>query len=297
MPNKLVQKIRYKINSTVKSNIFSRKQKMMRTKILDYYRNNPTDDTEIKQAVDYLSKHKLSNFYGDFQKKYNYKDIDVSVDKENGLPYVLVDGKQLYFKRSQNKRTVQLMFNGLRIEQDKDAPHCYTDEKFNLETADVLADIGCAEAYFSLLNIENLRKLYLFEQDKGWIEALEATFRPWKEKVEIVQKYVSDRNSETEVRLDDFFRDKSPLPNFYKIDVEGAESSVLSGMEEILKTKPLKVALCTYHHAEDFVRFSQFFKENGFEHRANSGVMIFQNDIDVMQPPYFRKCLVKAERR
>ncbi|MDO5523244.1 MAG: FkbM family methyltransferase [Bacteroidia bacterium] len=297
MPNNIVQKIRYKINSTIKSKVLGRKQELLRKNILDYYRNNPTENIEIKQAVDYLSKHKLSNFYGNFQDKYNYKGINVLLDNENGLPYVLVDGKRLYFKRSQNRRTVQLMFNGLRIEQDKDAPHCYTDEEFYVKPDDVLADIGCAEAYFSLLNIEKLKKLYLFEQDKGWIEALRATFRPWKENVEIVQKYVSDRNSETEIRLDDFFRDKSPLPNFYKIDVEGAESSVLSGMKEILRTKPLKVALCTYHHAEDFDLFLQFFNENGFEHRANPGVMIFQNDIDIMQPPYFRKCLIKAERK
>lgn len=297
MPNNLLRKILYKINSTIKSWRFSKKQESLRRRILDYYHNNPTQDVEIKQAVDYLSKHSLSNFYGSFQEKYSYKDVDVLVDNKNGLPYVLAEGKKLYFKRSQNKRTVQLMFNGLRIEQDNEAPHCYTDDKFRIETNDILADIGCAEAYFSLLNIEKLKKLYLFEQDKEWIEALEATFRAWKDKVEIVQKYVSDRNSDTEVQLDDFFGDKFPLPNFYKIDVEGAEKSVIDGMKEILKTKPLKVALCTYHHAEDFALFSQFFKENGFEYRANPGLMIYQNNIDIMQPPFFRKCLIKADRR
>ena len=190
------------------------------------------------------------------------------------------------------------MFNGLRIEQDSQAPHCYTDEKFGIEPNEVLADIGCAEAYFSLLNIEKLKKVYLFEQDSGWIEALEATFDRWRDKVEIVPRYVSDRNNEREVRLDDFFRNKSPLPDFCKIDVEGAEKRTLEGMEKLLKTKrPLKIALCTYHRAEDFARFSQFFRENGFEHRANPGVMIFQNDIDTLQPPYFRKCLIKAEKK
>lgn len=297
MPNNLLRKIQYKINCTVKNRVFSKKQDLLRKEILSHYRINPSHDLEVNQAVNYLSMHKLSNFYGNFQEKYNYKEIDVFVDKENGLPYVLTGEKKLYFKRSQNKRTVQLMFNQLRIEQDREAPHCYTDEHFNVAADDVLADIGCAEAYFSLLNIEKLKKLYLFEQDKGWIEALETTFRPWKEKVEIVQKYVSDKNSDTEVRLDDYFNNKLPLPDFYKIDVEGVESSVLSGMKEILKIKPLKVALCTYHHAEDFARFSQFFEDNGFEHRANPGLMIYQNDIDNLQPPYFRKCLIKAERK
>lgn len=295
--NKFFQKIRYKINTTVRNKVFKAKQESLRKKILAYYNENPPQDIEVKSAIDYLAKNRLFNFYGDFQEKYHYKDVKVYIDKENGLPYVLVDKKKLYFKRSQNKRTVQLMFNGLRIEQDLEAPHCYTDENFQVKLNDVLADIGCAEGYFSLINIEKLKKLYLFEQDVEWIEALEATFRPWKEKLEIVQKYVSDQYSATEVYLDDFFRDKFPVPNFYKIDVEGAENSVLNGMKQLLKASPLKIALCTYHHREDYERFSQFFEENGFEYRANPGLMIYQNDMDILQPPFFRKCLIKAERK
>lgn len=294
---KLFRKIKYKIKSTVKSKAFGAKQERLRKKILAYYNENPSQDVELNFAVKYLSNHKLSNFYGDFQKKYNYKDVEVYTNKESGLPYVLVDGKKLYFKRSQNKCTVQLMFNGLRIEQDPQAPHCYTDDNFKVEFNDVLADIGCAEGYFSLMNIEKLKKLYLFEQDAEWIEAVEATFKPWREKVEIVQKYVSDKNSATEVSLDAFFHDTLPIPNFYKIDVEGAENSVLNGMQELLKATPLKIALCTYHHQADYVEFSQFFEENGFDYRANPGLMIYQNDMDILQPPFFRKCLIKAERK
>lgn len=47
----------------------------------------------------------------------------------------------------------------------------------------MIADIGSAEGNFSLSNIENVKKVYLFESDKEWIEALEATFRPWRDKV------------------------------------------------------------------------------------------------------------------
>lgn len=35
-------------------------------------------------------------------------------------------------------------------------------------------------------------------------------------------------------------------------------------------------------------------KENDFAYQPTNGVMIYQNEIDNMQPPYFRKGLIKA---
>ncbi len=68
-------------------------------------------------------------------------------------------------------------------------------------------------------------------------------------------------------------------------------------MKSILKQPPLKIALCTYHHAEDFESFCRLLKENDFTYRPSSGLMIYQNDIDNLQPPYFRKGLIKAWKK
>lgn len=222
--------------------------------------------------------------------------MEVMIDEQNHLPYVMANDNRLYFKRKFNKRTVQLTFNELLIEQDLSSPHCYYDENFNIYNCDILADVGCAEGYFSLMNIESLNKVYLFEQDDEWVEALEATFAPWGDKVEIVPKYVSNTNNDNEVRLCDFIDDNVQMPNFYKIDVEGAEMSVLNGMESILNAMALKIAICTYHNQNDFEELSQYLLSKGFTYKANEGVMIFQNDIDTMQAPYFRKCLIKAQK-
>ena len=46
-------------------------------------------------------------------------------------------------------------------------------------------DAGCAEGYTSLEVVEEVDHLYLFECDEAWIEALEATFALWREKVTI----------------------------------------------------------------------------------------------------------------
>lgn len=257
--NKTIEKLMYKVRSRWKNYLHTKNKKKARKKILTHYNQSPSGDKEIIAAVDYLSTHPLTTFYGDFQKKYISEEVKVQVDPSNNLPYVITDGKKLYFKRSQNLRTVQILFNSLRIEQDDHAPHCYTDSGFRIKESEILADVGCAEGYFSLLNIEKIKKVYLFEQDREWVEALEATFSPWKEKIRIIPKFVSDKNSSNEITLDNYFRETEEKPGFYKIDVEGAEASILNGMEGMLR-KPVKVALCTYHNQHDYDLFSRFLK-------------------------------------
>lgn len=287
-------KLCYKISARRRSWLHARKQKRVRRMILRHYNHHPPRDQEIAEAVTYLSTHPLTTFYGTFQERYDASDVEVLTDPQNGLPYVITEGGKLYFKRSLNNYTIQLLFNNLRVEQDRHAPHCYTDRHFFVEKGERLADVGCAEGYFSLMNIEQCEALFLFEQESEWIEALEATFAPWREKVSIIPQFVSDINSEQEITLDHYFREHEEKPSFYKIDVEGAEASVLRGMEGLLLEREVKIALCTYHHQHDYERFRLFFEERGYSHRPNAGVMIYQNDMEQMRPPYFRKCLIKA---
>lgn len=291
--NKTIDTLIYKVRSRWKDYLHTKKKKKARKRILAHFSRFPSGDDEISDVVDYLSSHPLTTFFGAFQEKYIAEEVEVIADPANGLPYVITDGKRLYFKRSQNRRTVQLMFNSLRIEQDGQAPHCYTDVDFRITDDEILADVGCAEGYFSLINIEKTKRIYLFEQDREWIEALEATFSPWKEKISIIPQFISDRDNNNEITLDNYFRETEEKPGFYKIDVEGAESSVLKGMEELLRA-PVKVALCTYHHQQDYDLFSRFFEEHLFHYRPNRGMMIYQNDLKKMEPPFFRRCMIKA---
>ena len=80
---------------------------------------------------------------------------------------------------------------------------------FNLNDSDVLADFGAAEGNFTLAVIDRIKKAYLFEYDPEWIEALRLTFKPWQDKVEIVPKFVSDKNDNKHCSGDVFFKDKS----------------------------------------------------------------------------------------
>lgn len=101
----------------------------------------------------------------------------------------------------------EVAYRGLLIEQDKRSAHRYVDSYEELK-GKTLLDIGAAEAIFTLDTIEYIDHAYLFECDESWIEALEATFAPYKEKITIVRKYVSDVNDEDNITLDTFFRDE-----------------------------------------------------------------------------------------
>lgn len=84
----------------------------------------------------------------------------------------------------------EVAYRGLLIEQDKRSAHRYVDSYEELK-GKTLLDIGAAEAIFTLDTIEYMDHAYLFECDESWIEALEVTFAPYKEKITIVRKYVS----------------------------------------------------------------------------------------------------------
>ena len=86
--------------------------------------------------------------------------------------------------------TAEAAYKGLLIEQDRRSAHRYVGSYEELR-GKTLLDIGAAEAIFTLDTIEYINHAYLFECDEAWVEALNATFTPWKDKITIVRKYVS----------------------------------------------------------------------------------------------------------
>lgn len=294
---KLLCIVKYKIRCTW--NNLRRKRALARAKqeISAYYAAHPSSNKEVMEAVAYLTQHSLDTFLAPFVEKYSQWQIEVHREPSNGLLYVMHEQKKLFFKRSYNVNTVRRCYRALITEQDAQSPHCYIDSSFQVEAGEVLFDIGSAEGIFPLSNIVKASQVVLFERDREWAEALEATFEPWKAKVTIVPKYVSDKNDAENISIDAFLTGYPHRPDFVKIDVEGAEQQVLNGMAKQMKVVPLKLALCTYHQADDYRLFSTQLSEQGFNLSPSRGVMIFLNEMPHLKPPYFRKGIIRAARR
>ena len=178
---------------------------------------------EAERIRKFLRWNLVGVFNDPFVHLYNFRGYNVLRDREKDLWFVYTpEGKKLYFKRGMSRKEAVRTYRSLEEEQDLHSPHYYFFDGLTLSENSVVADIGVAEGNFGLKIVDRVKELYLFECDAGWIEALEATFEPWKDKVHIVNRFVSDTTSSDTVRLDDFFRDKS-VPHILKLDVEGAE--------------------------------------------------------------------------
>lgn len=250
------------------------------------------DDAQAQQVAAYVRENGVKIFPYHFTETYKEQDILVYNDDQSGLKYVLMDGKRLYFKRRWSESRIRRSFHDLTIEQDVDSPHRYLTPDFNLSSEDIVADFGAAEGNFALAVVEKVSKIYLFECDPEWIEALEHTFAPWKEKVEIIPKFVSDFNDYLHCSGDVFFQDRQLT--FLKIDVDGGERPLLKGFEQLLRQrKGLKIALCTYHQHGDEAEFTMWLQQAGFQVNPSQGYMIFYYDKKI-QPPYIRRALIRG---
>jgi hypothetical protein len=231
-----------------------------------------------------------------YVKSYNEKDIAVYMDKDCNMKYVLHDNKRLYFPRYEGEysrkfddETIRSMYNNLIQEQDINSPHRYESQSIQVEIDDIVVDAGAAEGIFALSIIEKAKKVYLFEVANEWIDALNMTFAPWKEKVIIVNRYISDFSKNNSLALDDYF--ESGEINFIKADIEGGELKLLEGSKNILaKQRNLKMAICTYHHESHAEHFKKILEKNNFYIEFSKGYIVPVWDFDVL---YYEKILEK----
>jgi hypothetical protein len=270
-------------------------KKSLRKKIPEYFASIPKNEVndEQKEVLQFLRKNEIRIFPYPFHADYSPDKIEVLYDPEKEMRYVLQDGKRLYFKKRWGIKKIRKSYCELMREQDINSPHRYLTDSFTTGQNDVLADIGAAEGNFSLAVIDRIRKIYIFEYDQEWIEALKATFAPWPDKVEIINKFVSDKNDNSNIRFDTFFESRKDV-NFLKIDVDGAESIVLNSCDSVFKTQQsFKIALCTYHKNNDEKDFTALLKNYGFTISPSKGYMINYYD-KKMKAPYLRRGLIRA---
>ncbi|MDR2145852.1 MAG: FkbM family methyltransferase [Tannerella sp.] len=294
--NTLKQILHAVVKNVYRSNINQNFRKIVfRRKILAFLRKNLIGDNcdyEKNEVLGYLEKNPLSMLPYEFTQKYKPDTVLVYTDKDCRMKYVMHENKRLYFSPAWKEKRIKEYYTMSLTEQDIASPHRYEYENFEVNDGDVVVDIGVAEGNFALSVVERAKKIYLFETEEDWVLALKKTFEPWREKVVIVNKFVSDHNTENEICLDDYFEDQEI--NFMKVDVEGAEMEVLQGARELLSNqKKLKIAICTYHKQNDAEIINSYLETNRFQTTFSKGYVICFWDRK-LSAPWLRKGLIRA---
>jgi len=254
----------------------------------------------FKHEVEYLKGHGWCHFPYEQVKKAS--NIISGIDGENHFPYVMHRDKRLYFPSSYSIDRCIALYEGYISEEcllggdyREKAPHQYQTDSFKIEDGEVLVDVGCAEALLSLDTIEKVSKVYLLEADPNWIPALQLTFRDYLNKVSIVNKFVSDNDTETTITLKTLLKDEQTSKLFIKMDIEGAEVSVLRGSFDFLRNRSnIKIACCTYHRKNDATIIKSLFDEMGFRSEFSEGYMLFLGD--AIEYPYFRHGIIRGQK-
>lgn len=243
--------------------------------LLEYYNNINIDKIELKEIINYIENHPLEVFNYEFYKNYRMVTIEVMYDIENKMFYVDFMNNKMYFKRSlDTKEKVEKYYRFLLAEQDKKSPHCYFNFDLNITKDSIVVDAGVAEGNFALSIIDKVKKLILIEIDEEWIEALKITFAPWKEKVTIINKYLSDVSNETSITLDDI--NKTDYINLVKLDIEGYEIRALAGAKNLLlKQESFQLISCCYHYQNEENELKELLKLYFDKVEVSKGYMFF----------------------
>lgn len=260
-------------------------------KIFARYRN--TNDPEIQEILDYLEDESLTWFNYPFVNKYD-NSVRVKKDENLGLFYFIYQDKRIYLSRKfHNDCMAREYVKSLYIEQDEQSPHRYLTRTYDVPDQSIVIDAGCAEGFFSIGIIERVQHIYIFEPDPMWCEALKYTFEPFKKKVTIVEKALSNFVYGKTTTIDNEIKDLNV--DFVKMDIEGEELYALQGARRTIGHSPrIKCVVCTYHQEFAYDAIKLFFEHIGLKTEHSRGYMWFDERYNEMRPFVLRRGLIRA---
>ena len=268
---------------------------MMSIRIVRHYAKNPPAEQDLAEAVRYVKRKGVAVFPY-HREKDDGRTIEVHTDAGNGYRYVVHEDKRLYFPQCWDEKRIHRGYAALLREQEARSPHRYLTPQFDVTPQTALFDIGAAEGILSLSVIERVASVHLFEAEERWIEPLKLTFAPWKEKVRIVRKYVSDVDDKQNITLDTCAEGLDAGDILLKIDVEGHESHVLAGGRMLLGRPGVRAVVCTYHRAGDFEHLSAILSGHGFRVTHSPNYMLFLIDPEGLHAPWFRRGVIYCDK-
>jgi len=298
--NVVKRNLKAMLNRDLKIELFNIQSELLYLKLLRYYENNPSKTFE--KEISYLKELGYITVFPYKQIK-SLENIEGGFDLKRKMPFILHNNKRLYFPKSWDVEQAKGMYNILIVNENilgggytEKAPHQYQNNDFRVHKGDIVLEIGAAEALFSLDIIDLAKKIYIFEPKKIWRKPLQATFEPYKDKVEIIEKYVSNIDSADEVKLETCLKFDDSENFFVKMDVEGYEKLVIEdNISFFSKNTDIRVSCCTYHKHEDADDFKEIFTNLHYNIEYSEGYMLFLSGND-LKPPYFRKGMIRASK-
>lgn len=270
-------------------------------KIMRYFDNH--DKSLYESEIKYLEKKgELDVFPYEYVKR--FEDSVVLYDKKEKLNYVLHENKKLFFPIEQSVEEIKWSYtnyieneNLLGGNYKEKNPHQYITDKFYVDKDDVILDLGSAEALFALHNVDTAKFIIIVENNPLWSKALEATFRPYINKVKIINKIVSNFKNAESITIDEIITEFPNEKFFIKMDLEGVEKDILkSNALTFSEYTSFKIACATYHNDEDAQIIEQMLENYGFNIEFSEGYLLFlYNDLE-LKPPYFRKGIIRASK-
>lgn len=237
-------------------------------------RYETSSSLEIQRILEYIRNHDIQVFNYSYTEKYTRLNIEVFYDQGCNMYFVYHKNKKLYFARFlDTEDKVREYYRQLLVEQDAESPHRYLTSDFDISAEDVVVDAGAAEGNFSLEIIDRVCKIYMIETDEAWIEALQETFKKYKDKIIIIKKFLTSMDIGKFATLDNLINE--PV-NFIKMDIEGNEWDALIGAGKLIKKSDgLKCAICSYHGDSDEILIKGVMEGYGMDCSAADGYMWF----------------------
>ena len=200
---------------------------------------------------------------------------------------VLIDAGGRTFIEKMKASTIQVLDEALGVMIDKVTDSVkYTvsrehSERPRYDNKDVTIDVGSPRGLLALDVIDKVSKVYLVETSSGWWKPLEATFAPFKDKVELIKGDLSNKQKEEKkkskkkesIPLADLLERCGQKRVFVMMDLEGDELDVLRDAQEYLRTarSPIILAVCAYHRTTDYDDLVRFFEAIGYHTETQPG--------------------------
>jgi FkbM family methyltransferase len=231
---------------------------MRRLNILFFWAFINKNNVSFSELLHFLFQPKVNNiakrYIKTIEKKDNFEVTFKSIDKKLFWP---------------SKFSIHRLDQVVSETFDETDWHFYQKKHTEVESGDIILDIGTAEGLLPLSVIDRCQHIYMVEPSQTFCECLKKTFSEYPGKTTIFNAAVGNEdgiisfdensldgavneesfNNSHKIaisKIDTLFKNGEKI-TYLKADIEGFEQEMLKGAAETIKRNKPKIAITTYH--------------------------------------------------